>query len=143
MRLPCPTECCKVIRCLHRCGTSYADVANCDMEDWEKYVNPQGRLLLVGDNVGVMPYLYQDTVISIHSTICTPTYDEKLLEYWEQNPEKEPTVIAMSCWYGEMYAGEDNWIFRWMEDKFGETVYEDGRNWRFYRAADASSEEQE
>ena len=63
--------------------TDYFDayVANCDMEDWEKYVNPQDRLLLVGNTVvNAMPYLYQNTVISIHSTISTPTYDEKLLE---------------------------------------------------------------
>ena len=106
----------------------------CDIEDWEKFVMPGDRLLVVDDYLphGLV-YMYQDVVISAHSVISTPTYDEKLLDYWDQNPEKVPNIIAVNCWYGDMQVSEDNWIFEYMDKE--EKVYtcEDGRYWRFYR----------
>lgn len=106
----------------------------CDIEDWEKFVMPGDRLLVVDDYLphGLV-YMYQDVVISAHSVISTPTYDERLLDYWEQNPEKVPNVIAVNCWYGDLMVSEDNWIFEYMDSE--EKVYtcEDGRYWRFYR----------
>lgn len=105
----------------------------CDIEDWEKYVMPGDRLLVVDDYLphGLV-YMYQDVVISAHSVISTPTYNETLLDYWEQNPEKVPNVIVVNCWYGNLMINEDNWIFEYLND--GEKVYssEDGRYWRFY-----------
>lgn len=106
----------------------------CDIEDWEKFVMPGDRLLVVDDYLphGLV-YMYQDVAISAHSVISTPTYDERLLDYWEQNPEKVPNVIAVNCWYGDLMVSEDNWIFEYMDSE--EKVYtcEDGRYWRFYR----------
>lgn len=106
----------------------------CDIEDWGTFVMPGDNLLLVGSyELNVMPYLYEDVTISAPSTICTPTYDETLLKYWEQYPEKFPTVIAVSCWYGDLKISEDSWIYQWIIDEFQPNSYEDGRYWRFYR----------
>lgn len=106
----------------------------CDIEDWERFVMPGDSLLLVGNSVlYALPYMYKDVTISAPSTISTPTYDEMLLKYWEQNPDKYPNVIAVSCWYGELHIDEDSWIYQWIQDEFQPSAYVDGRYWRFYR----------
>lgn len=108
---------------------------NCDVEDWDIYIKDGDRLLLVAENVvNTLAYTYRDVTVGIHSTICTPTYDDKLLEYWEKYPEKEPNVIAVSCWYGDLRVSEKNWIIEWLEDKT--YTWEDGRFWRFYRLSE-------
>lgn len=106
----------------------------CDIEDWDMYIMPGDNLLIVASDVlYAVPYMYKDVSISTHSTICTPTYDEMLLKYWEENPEKYPNVIAVSCWYGELHIKEDSWIYQWIQEEFQPSTYSDGRYWRFYR----------
>lgn len=110
---------------------------NCNMEDWDQFVRPGDRLMMVEDSgINPMAYMYQDVSVSIHSTICTPTYDEMLLKYWEEHPDKFPNVIAVKCWYGELKIGEDSWIYHWIQEEFQPSVYEDGRFWRFYRLSE-------
>ena len=106
----------------------------CDIEDWDTYIVPGDTLLLVGnDALYAVPYMYKNVSVSAHSTISTPTYDEMLLKYWEENPEKFPNVIAVSCWYGELHIEEDSWIYQWIQEEFQPSTYNDGRYWRFYR----------
>ena len=38
-------------------------------------------------------YLLGDYSISNYSTISTPTFDDRLLDYWTLFPEKYPTII--------------------------------------------------
>ena len=109
----------------------------CDMEDWEQHVMPGDNLLIVGPQLNSMSYMYKDVTISAPSVISTPTYDEMLLKYWEENPDKFPDVIAVSCWYGELHIGEDSWIYQWIQDEFQPSAYIDGRYWRFYRLEEA------
>lgn len=109
---------------------------NCNMEDWKKYVRQGDRLLMVADNINTLGYMYEDVDISVHSTICTATYDEMLLKYWNQNPEKYPNVIAVSCWYGQLRISEESWIYQWIQEEFQPSTYVDGRYWRFYRRED-------
>ena len=66
------------------------------------------------------------------STICTPTYDEKLLKYWEQNPQKYPNVVVVSCWFGELKVAEDSWIMQWLETEFRADTVIDGQYYRYY-----------
>lgn len=107
---------------------------NCNIEDWAQFVRPGDNLLMVkSDVVNTMAYMYEDVTISIHSTISTPTYDEMLLEYWEENPDKFPNVIAVSCWYGDLHVDENSWIYQWIQQEFQPSTYADGRYWRFYR----------
>lgn len=83
--------------------------------------------------ISTLPYLYEDVVISTPSTICTPTYDERLLQYWEQNPDRYPTVVAVDCWFGHLNVDEDSWIMQWIYEEFGADSYEDGAYLRYYR----------
>lgn len=102
---------------------------NCNLEDWREYIRKGDRVLIVGNNT--IGYLYEDTEIAIDSTICTPTYDEKLLRYWELNPWKKPNVVVVNCWFGELMV-TDEWIVQWIEENFEE--YVDGTYLRFYRS---------
>ncbi len=106
---------------------------NTSMEEWQKYIKPDDSLLLVGGEfVHTLGYLYEDTEISIDSTICTPTYSEKLLTYWEENPKKYPTVIAVECWYGDLRVPQDSWIMQWITEEWQPTETIDGAYWRYY-----------
>ena len=107
---------------------------NQSMVDWSNYINPGESLLLVGnETVNCINYLYQDVIISNPSVISTPTYNEEMLVYWEQYPDKYPDVIAVDCWFGELHVPEDSWIMQWINNNY--TPYEttDGTYWRFYR----------
>ncbi len=107
---------------------------NQSMADWSQYVKPGDRLLLVGSGiVDPINYLYEDVVISNPSSISTPTYTEEILEYWQAYPEKYPSVIAVSCWFGQMNMPEDAWIMRWIHENYQPCEVKDGMYWRFYR----------
>lgn len=99
--------------------------------EWKEYVSPGDRILIVSDGQNPLMYLYEDTVVSADSTICTPTYNEKLLEYWEKNPDKFPNVVIAEYWYGEPKVDEESWIMQWVEKNFG--TCEDGTFFRFFR----------
>lgn len=104
-----------------------------DKEDHDRFVGPEDSLLLVADwMIDSMEFLLTDADISNYSTINTPVYNEKLLDYLEAYPEKKPTVVAVSCLYGAMQVPETSWIMRWVNENY-ETVG-DGRYWRYYRA---------
>lgn len=108
-------------------------IINVTMEEWEQYVEDGDKVLLVGNTaVSTIGYLYKDTEISVDSTICTPTYDEKLLKYWEQNPQKYPNVVVVSCWFGELKVAEDSWIMQWLETEFRADTVIDGQYYRYY-----------
>lgn len=111
---------------------------NTDLEEWPRHVRPGDRLLLVSTSGGVstLPYLYEDVEISAASTICTPTYDERLLLYWEQNPDKRPNVVVVDCWFGQLNVKEDSWIMQWIYEEFGRDSYQDGAYHRYYRRPD-------
>lgn len=115
-------------------------IINSDMREWPLHVRPGDRLLIVSESgvVSTLPYLYEDVEICAASTICTPTYDEKLLQYWEQNPDKLPNVVAVDCWFGHLNVDEDSWIMQWIYEEFGMDSYQDGNYQRYYRRPDAS-----
>lgn len=111
-------------------------IRNTNWNEWKQYVQKGDRVLIVGyprSTVGysLIGYLYEDTEISIDSTVPTPTYNEKLLAYWEMNPWKEPNVVVLDCWFGEPHVAEDEWIMQWIEENF--ESYADGTYIRVYR----------
>ncbi len=107
-------------------------IMNCNMRDWKQYIHEGDRVMIVGfPRVSTIGYLYEDTEICIDSTICTPTYSEKLLQYWEMNPWKEPNVAVVDCWFGKLNISEDTWIRGWLEENF--ESYVDGTYVRIYR----------
>ena len=108
-------------------------MVNTSMKEWQQYIEPGDSLLLVGrEFVHTLGYLYEDTKIAVPSTICTPTYSESLLEYWQENPDKYPTVIAVDCWYGDLRVDKDSWIMQWIEETWQPDEIIDGAYWRYY-----------
>ena len=104
----------------------------CDTEDHNKFIVPEDSLLMVGDWViDSIEFMLTDADISNYSTIDTPVYNEKLLDYLERYPEKTPTVVAVSCLYGTMQVSEESWIMQWVNENY--EVVGDGRYWRYYR----------
>lgn len=107
-------------------------IADCNRREWGKNIHEGDSVLLVRDGwISAIGYLYGDTKIAVDSTISTPTYSEKLLRYWELNPEKEPNVVIVDCWFGELSVPEDEWIMQWIREN--DMVYTDGTYIRFYR----------
>lgn len=125
-------------------GPAYGIVAHymgavgtrCDIEDFQNYVNPGDRLFIVSRGLNATMYMYQNVTVCTPSTLCTPTYDEALLDYWGENPDRKPNVIAVECEDGELRLGEDKWIYQWIQGEFRPHIYQDGRFWRFYRLQD-------
>lgn len=109
-------------------------VLNNTYKEWEKYIKPGDRVLIVSDLYDPIYYMYEDVEISVASTICTPTYDEMLIQYWEDNPEKHPNVVIVDCWFGEERVEQDSWIMNWVSNDFHWTTKVDGNYWRYYRA---------
>lgn len=109
-------------------------IINATIEEWKLYVEQGDRVLLVGGGgkVDTLGYLYENTEVCIDSTICTPTYNEKLERYWEENPQKYPNVVAVDCWYGDLRVDKDSWIMQWLENEFRADRVVDGKYWRYY-----------
>lgn len=113
-----------------------AYIRNVSYNEWDSYVQPGENVLIVEQgSVSALGYLYADTKTSAPSVICTPTFDEVLLEYWGLYPEKYPDVVAVQCWYGELKVDSDSWIMEWLDSEKRLVSVEDGTFWRFYRLA--------
>ena len=77
----------KNIYCRYLDGYEY----NIVQELVETYVEEDASVLCVSTHT--IWYLLGDMNIANYSTISTPTYDERLLEYYDRFPEKYPDVI--------------------------------------------------
>lgn len=104
----------------------------CNIEDFDNFVNDGDRLLIVTTaSQDPIPYLYKDVVVSHYSTISTPTFSSKLIDYWNEYPDKYPNVIAVECWYGDIHVDEDSYIMHFVNDNFEKV--DEGRYYAFYR----------
>lgn len=77
----------KGIYCRYVEGYAYNELA----ELIQRHVDEEDAVLYVGNHS--LRYLLGDGEISTYSTISTPTYDERLWEYWEKHPYRYPTII--------------------------------------------------
>ena len=102
-------------------------------EEFRRYIGPDDNLLIVGDEWLFDPTLYMvtDAGISNWSVIDTPYYNEEMLHYYEINPEKKPTVVAVKCWFGNQGISADSYIMNWVEANCEKVA--DGSYFRFYR----------
>jgi hypothetical protein len=96
---------------------------NTNLEMWDEMIPAGSRLLYVGQSQCF--YMMGDCIIASPNTISTPEWDEKLLEYWELNPDRYPDVIAFESWYGDVWYSEDNYVMQWVESEFGYTRMEE------------------
>ncbi len=104
-----------------------------DAEDHKKFINEEDSFFLVADwMIDSLEFMLPNADISNYSTINTPIYNERLLDYLEQYPEKKPTVVAVSCFYGTMMVPDTSWIMEWVNENY--EAVGDGRYWRYYRA---------
>lgn len=78
----------KNIYCRYSDGYSYNNFAALTT----KYLQDGDCVLYVGEHS--LYYLLGNHKISTYSTISTPTFDERLLDYWEQYPERYPDVVV-------------------------------------------------
>lgn len=109
-------------------------IINISMDEWKEYVKEGDKVLLVGkDSLSTIGYLYEDVSICASSTISTPTFDEKILEYWNKNPEKYPNVVIIDSWFGDLSRYENSWIMHWLESEFEIDEIKEGQYWRYYR----------
>ena len=108
---------------------------NSDYEDIRANVEEGAKCLIVTnmvDAAGTTPYMFGEYEVCHFSVIDPTTYDERLLVYWNQYPEKQPEVIAVDCWYGHLMEKEDSWIMQYIENEFGYQEVVDGKYLRVY-----------
>ena len=113
-----------------------AYIYNCDYEDWQDMIRDGDKVLIMVDqimNLGTIQYLFRDVEISHYSIVNPTAYDERLKEYWEMFPEKQPNVIIVDDWYGQLMTDPEGWLMRYAEGEFGYTSVEQGRYIRIYR----------
>ena len=88
--------------------------------------------MVVGpEMIDPLVYLYAGAEISNYSTIDTPQYGEALEEYFALNPDKEPTLVAVSSWFGTPNVTDDTYIMQWVNARYELSV--DARYFRLYR----------
>ncbi len=108
---------------------------NCNYEDFGQYIKEDDTVLIVTNMVhteSTTPYMFGGNEVAHYSIVDPTAYDERLLAYWELYPEKEPDVIVVDCWYGELKENPENWIMQYIENDFGYSKVYDGRYVRFY-----------
>lgn len=101
-------------------------------EDWDKYIK-EGDSVLVWDVTSVC-YFNKDIDIASYTTISTPTYYvDSLEQYWEENPEKYPDVIAVAVWFGSDYRMKDyDHFLDWIENEYGADKVIEEDYYRYY-----------
>ncbi len=75
------------IYCVYNDGYSY----NTASDLLEAYASEGDIILVVGSHS--LWYMLGDYKIGTYSTISTPTFDERLLEYYELYPDRKPDLI--------------------------------------------------
>ena len=112
-----------------------AYVADITWREWQDMIKPGDRVVVLSyPTLPAAIYLDQDVEICIDSVISTPTYSERLLAYWRENPEKYPNVVVVKCYGGSPMIGEYNVITKWIDEEFHAVRVEDGTYWRYYFA---------
>lgn len=112
-----------------------AYINDANYEDFNEYVEDGSNCLIVTEMAGfsgTTPYMFKNLSVSHFSIVDPTSYDERLLTYWELYPEKQPSVIAIDCWYSNLCIDEDSWIMKYIEGEYNYTRSEDGRYVRFY-----------
>lgn len=83
---------------------------NNNMEIWAEAVPAGSTVLYVGASQFYC-MLGEHTQAS-PDTICSMVYDERLLDYWEINPDRYPDVVVFESCYGDIaLEGNDNFIW--------------------------------
>lgn len=116
------------------CDDNTSCVYRDNVSDFESFLRSDDIVFFMA-NWGYDPLFYVQAGIdvAISSTISSPTYGEKQIDYWGRYGYKAPTVIAIGCYNGVFSLERNTYLtmFEWVEDNY-EWVG-DGTWWRFYR----------
>jgi hypothetical protein len=96
---------------------------NTNMEMWDDIIPEDSNVLYVGQSQCF--YMMGECNIAAPNTISTPVWDEKIMRYWEINPDKYPDVVVFESWYGDIWYSEDNYVMQWVENEYGYTRMEE------------------
>lgn len=113
-----------------------ACIYNSNYQFYRENLQAGSKVLIVANMVmsmGTTAYLFDDYEVCHFSVVDPTSYDERLLAYWEQYPEKKPDVIVVDCWFGGLQEPQDSWVMQYIENDFGYTAVQDGDYVRFYR----------
>ena len=114
----------------------FAYIYNANYEDFTQNIEEGEKIMIVTNLVfsaGTTPYMFTDAEVCHYSIVDPTAYDERLVEYWKLYPEKEPDVIVVDCWYGNLMEPKDNYIMTYIENEFEYTNVIDGKYVRFYK----------
>ena len=116
------------------CDDNTSCVYRDNAADFETFLRPDDTVFFMAHK-GYDPLFYVQAGINvaISSTISSPTFGEKQIDYWNRYEYKAPTVVAIRCYDG-VYSLDWNThltMFEWVEEHY-EWVG-DGTWWRFYR----------
>ncbi len=113
-----------------------AYIMDANHREWKEQVQEGDRVLIVSKTLHsnvILSYLFEDVTIC-HCAVNNPyAYSRRLLDYWEQYPDKYPNVIAVDCWYGELQIDPDEWIMEYIQTDFAYSSVRDGAYLRYYR----------
>lgn len=112
-----------------------AYMTNSAYEEFAEYVEEGANCLIVTNmagSAGTTPYLFRDCNICHFSIVDPTSYDERLLTYWSLYPDKQPEVIVVDTWYGQLMEDENSWIMQYIENDFGYSRVEEGKFLRYY-----------
>lgn len=115
-----------------------AYITNCTYDEFQKYVEQGANCLIVNNKVGAAgttPYFFRDCNVchfSVVDYMDSSSYNESLLTYWSLYPEKQPDVIVVDCWFGQLLESEDSWIMQYIENDFHYSNVIDGQYVRYY-----------
>lgn len=116
---------------VNREGTYVADVTYLECQE---VLKPGDKVLVLSyPSLAATIYLNQEVEICADSTISTPTYSERLLQYWEENPDKYPNVVIVKCFESNIMIGENSPVTEWLTEEFEADSVVDGVFWRYYR----------
>lgn len=104
------------------------------VKEWGQFVKPGDTIWIIGEPVDTLGYLYEDVEVGAPTVMSTPTYNEKLLYYWEINPDKYPDVVIVASSFGELSweVLQNEWLMNWLEDEYCADTVTDGAYWRYY-----------
>ncbi len=120
------------------CVSNYmgAYIYNNEYELWQSAIPEGSKVLIATDNVhsaNTIQYTFKNAEVCHYSIVDPTAYDERLLTYWSYYPEKEPDIIVIDCWFGNLLFAEDSWIVQYIEHDFGYTEAIEGDYVRIYK----------
>ena len=113
------------------CDGTNSRVYRDNVDDFDRFLRSDDTVFFMADwRYDPLTYVQAGIGVAISSTISSPTFGEKQIDYWRRYEYKAPTVIAIRS-YDNLDRDIYSTMFEWVEENY-EWVG-DGTWWRFYR----------